>query len=114
MKTRLLTLLVLIFSLLLVVPTAYWVHLRVPRMRSVVEFITLMPFVIPAIVLVFGIIKTYSRPLTIFGIPILPPLTNSSLSTDFLLVAAYVVLSLPYMYRAVDNGLRAMDVGTLT
>ncbi len=45
--------------------------------RPVVEFITLLPFVIPAIVLVFGLIKTYSRPLTIFGIPILPPLTNS-------------------------------------
>ena len=68
--------LTIIFSLLLVVPTAYWVHLRVPRMRPVVEFITLMPFVIPAIVLVFGIIKTYSKPLTVFGIPILPPLTN--------------------------------------
>ena len=106
--------LTIIFSLLLVVPTAYWVHLRVPRMRPVVEFITLMPFVIPAIVLVFGLIKTYSRPLVLFGIPILPPLTNSSLSTDLLLVAGYVVLSLPYMYRAVDNGLRAMDVATLT
>ena len=106
--------LTIIASLALVVPTAFWVTLRMPRWRPVVEFITLLPFVIPAIVLVFGIIKTYSRPLTIFGIPILPPLTNSSLSTDFLLVAAYVVLSLPYMYRAVDNGLRAMDVGTLT
>jgi putative spermidine/putrescine transport system permease protein len=31
-----------------------------------------------------------------------------------LLIAGYTVLSLPYMYRAVDNGLRAMDVGTLT
>jgi len=29
-------------------------------------------------------------------------------------VAGYVVLSLPYMYRAVDNGLRAIDVRTLT
>src|SRR5581483_6877220 len=41
-------------SLLLIVPTAYWVHLRVPRLRPLVEFVTLMPFVVPAIVLVFG------------------------------------------------------------
>jgi putative spermidine/putrescine transport system permease protein len=29
-------------------------------------------------------------------------------------VAGYVVLSFPYMYRAVDTGLRAIDVRTLT
>lgn len=104
----------IIVSLLLVVPTAYWVNLKAPRWRPVVEFISLMPFVIPAIILVFGLIKTYSRPVEIFGIPILPPLTNTVFTTNILLVAGYVVLSLPYMYRSVDNGLRAMDVRTLT
>lgn len=104
----------IVVSLLLVVPTAYWVQLKVPHLRPVVEFVTLMPFVIPAIVLVFGLIKTYGRPVTLWGLPILPPLTNSTLTTNILLVGGYVVLSLPYMYRAVDNGLRAMDVRTLT
>lgn len=101
-------------SLLLVVPTAYWVLLKAPRWRPVIEFISLMPFVIPAIVLVFGLIKTYSRPLMLGPVTLLPPLTNSTLTTNLLLVAGYTVLSLPYMYRAVDNGLRAMDVRTLT
>ena len=104
----------IIVSLLLVVPTAYWVQLRAPKWRPVVEFISLMPFVIPAIVLVFGFIKTYSRPVGIFGITLIPPLTNTTMTTNVLLVAAYTVLSLPYMYRSVDNGLRAMDVRTLT
>lgn len=104
----------IIVSLLLVTPTAYWVHLKAPSWRPVVEFITLLPFVIPAIVLVFGLIKIYSRPLTLFGLPLAPPLTNNTLTTNILLVGGYVVLSLPYMYRAVDNGLRAMDVRTLT
>jgi putative spermidine/putrescine transport system permease protein len=98
--------LTIIVSLLLIVPTAYWVHLRLPRLRPWVEFVTLLPFVIPAIVLVFGLIKIYSRP------PLL--LTNSAFTTNILLVAGYVVLSLPYMYRAVDTGLRAIDVRTLT
>jgi putative spermidine/putrescine transport system permease protein len=80
----------------------------------VVEFITLLPFVIPAIVLVFGFLRTYSQPLTIFGIPLLPSLTSTNLLTNFLLVMGYTVLALPYMYRAVDNGLRAMDVATLS
>ncbi len=34
--------------------------------------------------------------------------------TDTLLVAGYVVLALPYMYRAVDTGLQAIDVRSLT
>ncbi len=99
----------IVVSLLLIVPTAYWVQLRTPQLRPVVEFVTLLPFVIPAIVLVFGFIKIYSSPLLF-----LPPLTNTTLGTNALLVAGYVVLSLPYMYRAVDNGLRSMDVRTLT
>ena len=101
-------------SLLLIVPTAYWVHLRMPRWRSAVEFVTLMPFVIPAIVLVFGFIKMYSKPVTLFGVTIFPSLTTSNLSTNILLICAYTVLALPYMYRAVDNGLRAMNVRSLT
>ena len=33
------------------VPTAYWIRLKLPRLRPVVEFITLLPLVIPAIVI---------------------------------------------------------------
>lgn len=104
----------IVVGLLLVVPTAYWVHLRLPRLRPVVELLTLLPFVIPAIVLVFGLIRTFGRTIRIFSVPILPPLTNTILGTNALLVAGYTVLALPYLYRAVDNGLRAIDVRTLT
>jgi putative spermidine/putrescine transport system permease protein len=89
-------------SIVLIVPTAFWVHLRLPRLRPFIELVTLMPFVIPGVVLVFGLIRTYSRP------PF--PLVSS----PALLVAGYTVLALPYMYRAVDTGLRAVDVRTLT
>jgi putative spermidine/putrescine transport system permease protein len=96
----------IIVSLLIIVPTAYWVRLRLPRWRPVVEFVTLMPFVIPPVVLVFGLIRVYSsRPLV---------LTATDLGSDFVLVGAYVILSFPYMYRAVDTGLAAIDVRTLT
>jgi putative spermidine/putrescine transport system permease protein len=93
-------------SLALIVPTAYWVQLRVPRARSLVEFVSLLPFVIPAVVLVFGLIRVYSRP------PL--PLTHTDLGSTTLLVLGYVVLSLPYMYRAVDTGLRSIDIRSLT
>jgi putative spermidine/putrescine transport system permease protein len=101
-------------SLALIVPTAFWVHLRVPQWRPVVEFITLMPFVIPAIILAFGIIRLYKSPIAIGGFTLMQAPTNTVLGTNVLLVAGYVVLSMPYMYRAVDAGLRAIDVRTLT
>jgi putative spermidine/putrescine transport system permease protein len=61
-----------------------------------------MPFVVPAVVLTFGLIRLYGH----------PPLTLTT--TPAALIAGYVVLSLPYMYRAVDSGLRAVDIRTLT
>jgi putative spermidine/putrescine transport system permease protein len=96
----------IIVSIVLIVPTAFWVRLRLPRLRPYIEFITLLPFVIPPIILVFGLLRSYSSgPL---------PLAGSDFGSDVLLVCAYVVLSLPYMYRAVDTGLRSIDVRSLT
>jgi putative spermidine/putrescine transport system permease protein len=97
----------IVVGVLLVVPTAYWIQLRLPRLRPVVEFITLLPLVIPAIVLVFGYLRLYNS-------QSLLPLTGSDRTTDLLLMFSYVTLALPYMYRAVDTGLRAIDVHTLT
>jgi putative spermidine/putrescine transport system permease protein len=95
-----------IVSIVLLVPTAFWVRLRLPRLRPVIEFITLLPFVVPPIVLVYGLLTTFSGP------PF--ALTATSLGSDVLLVFAYVVLSFPYMYRAIDAGLRVIDIQTLT
>lgn len=96
----------ILLSLVIVVPTAYWVTLRLPKLRPVVEFITLLPFVIPAVVLVFGLIRLYSRP------PLLMTATYDS--SRILLICVYAALSFPYVFRSVDNGLRAMDVRALT
>jgi putative spermidine/putrescine transport system permease protein len=97
----------IIVGIALVVPTAYWVRLRAPQFRPIVEFITLLPLVIPAIVIVFGYLR-------IFNSSSLIPLTDTNLGTDALLMFGYVTLALPYMYRAVDTGLQAIDVRTLT
>jgi putative spermidine/putrescine transport system permease protein len=42
------------------------------------------------------------------------PFLGSAMGTNILLVIGYAVLALPYMYRAVDTGLRTIDVQTLT
>ncbi len=105
--SMLMALLTIIFGMLLVVPTAYWVRLRLPQLRPIVEFITLMPLVIPAIVIVFGYLRLYNSSSIL-------PLTGYSSTTNILLVCSYIVLSLPYMYRSVDTAMRTIDVGTLT
>jgi len=97
----------IVLGVLLVVPTAYWIHLKLPKLKPLVEFVTLLPLVIPAIVIVFGYLRMYNSSSIL-------PLTNSARGTDLLLAFGYVTLALPYMYRAVDTGLRAIDVRTLT
>jgi len=106
----------IIASVILIVPTAYWIRLRVPEARRTVEFITLLPFVIPAIILVFGMIRVYSSPFKIpfTDIVLVEALTTFEIGTDILMVAGYMVLALPYMYRSVDTGMRTVDVRTLT
>jgi putative spermidine/putrescine transport system permease protein len=97
----------IILGVLIVVPTAYWIRLRMPHLRPVVEFITLLPLIIPAIVIVFGYIRMYGS-----NSPL--PFLASARGTDVLLIIGYATLALPYMYRAVDTGLRTIDVRTLT
>lgn len=100
-------LLTIVFGVVLVVPTAFWVRLKLPGLRPYVEFITLLPLVIPAIVIVFGYIRLYNTSSWL-------PLTGTITGTNLLLLFGYATLSLPYMYRAVDTGLRTIDVATLT
>jgi putative spermidine/putrescine transport system permease protein len=94
--------LTIVVGLALIIPTAIWMHLRVPRARVLIETFALLPFVIPPIVLVFGLIRLFSR----------PPL--ALVTSPALLVAGYVVLSFPYIFRAVDAGLRSIDLRVLT
>jgi putative spermidine/putrescine transport system permease protein len=90
-------------SLLLFVPTVYWVHLKLPRMRPVIAFLALIPFVVPPIVMVVGLLDVYKgTPSWFYAQP-----------WGFL-VAAYVILAFPYMFFALDAGFRAIDVHTLT
>lgn len=89
-------------SLALLVPTVYWVHLKLPRLRSLMAAVAVLPFVIPPIVLVVGLLDLYrGTPQWFFG------------TTQFL-IPAYVVLSFPYVFFALDTGFRSIDVTTLT
>ncbi|HET9657190.1 MAG TPA: ABC transporter permease subunit [Kineosporiaceae bacterium] len=103
------------FGLLLLVPTMVWVRLRLPRLARTVEFLCLLPLTIPAIALVVGLapiyrwldgwLAWYSHR---YGLP------SGLADTPLQLFLVYVVLVLPYTFRAIDTGLAAIDVRTLS
>jgi putative spermidine/putrescine transport system permease protein len=86
-------------SMVLMVPTTVYVHLRMPRMRRLLESVTILPIVIPPVVLIIGVLQV--APLALRA-------------SAWLLALEYVILALPFSYRALDAGLRSMDVKTLS
>jgi putative spermidine/putrescine transport system permease protein len=88
--------------LFLLLPTMIWVRLRLPHLNRVIEWLCLLPLTIPAIVLVVGLLPVYRWMSDNFS--------NSILTLAF----AYVILVLPYTYRALDAGLSAINVKTLS
>lgn len=109
-----------VLSILLVTPTAYWVQMRLPRVRPVMDFLALVPFAVPAIIMALGLAEVYGTPNTLVSIlsfGLVPLLSNppfNILNTAPLLVCAYVIISLPFVYRPIDNSLRAINTRVLT
>lgn len=109
-----------ILAIVLVTPTAYWVHLRLPKARPLMDFLSLVPFAIPVIVMSLGLVQEYgtSNPLlNVLSFGLVPLLSNppfNIVNTPQLLVCAYVIASLPFVYRPIDNSLRAINTAVLT
>ena len=97
-----LVVLTVLIMVVLLVPTMTWIRLRLPGLRRPMEFICLLPLTIPAIVLVVGLAPIYRGLAMIFS------------TSAIWLCFAYVVLVLPFAYRALDAGLGAIDVRTLS
>src|ERR671927_1670683 len=92
------------------------VELRLRRLRTTVELLTLLPLVLPPIALVVGVRSVLEWAPDYF--------LNSPLASAFfalqepglpwILVLVYGVLALPFVYRALDAGVRGIDLRTLT
>jgi ABC-type spermidine/putrescine transport system permease subunit II len=108
--------LTVVLALALMVPTVVLVELRLPRLRTTVELLTLMPLVLPPIALVVGVRSVLSWAPDYF---LNTPLAEAFFalqkpSLPWILVFVYVVLALPFVYRALDAGVRGSDLKTLT
>ena len=87
-----------VLTIVLMVPTVVYVHLRLPRLRRALEAVTILPIVIPPVVLIVGVLAVAPGNLK---------------SSDTLLALEYVILAMPFAYRSIDAGLRAVDLKTL-
>jgi putative spermidine/putrescine transport system permease protein len=108
--------LTVVIVLLLMVPTVVLVELRLPRLRTTVELLTLMPLVLPPIALVVGVRSVLAWAPDYF---LNTPLAEAFFALQkpalpWILVFVYVVLALPFVYRALDAGVRGADLRTLT
>ncbi len=102
LTSLLLALFTVLLMLVLLMPTMVWVRLRVPKAYRVVEFLCLLPLTIPALVIVVGITNVFAWVTYLLG--------DSALT----LTLPYVVLVLPYAYRALDAALSSINVITLS
>lgn len=93
-----LSLVTTLITLGLMVPTAVYVHLRLPKLRRLLDGLTILPIVIPPVVLIVGVLQV--APLRLKGTP-------------YLLALEYVVLAMPFAYRSLDAGLRSFDLRTM-
>ncbi len=89
-----------IISPLLVVPALLAVHLRAPKWKPWLEFLSIVPWALPGVVLALAMIRAYISPFNV--------------SRPGLLILTYVLLSLPFMFRSIDASLSAIDARTLS
>ena len=108
-----------LLTIILVTPTAYWVQLRLPQARVLMDILALVPFAVPAIVMAFGLIEVYSNSnglISVLSLGLVPFLSDvvNVVDTPPLLVCAYVIIALPFVYRPIDNNLRAINTRVLS
>ena len=95
-----------VLVVLLILPTVVLVRLKLPKMVPVMDVITILPIVVPPIVTAAGLDEMQaSSPQWLINVFFNHPRT--------ILVPIYTVLAMPLVYRAIDNGVRAIDLHTL-
>lgn len=103
-----------VVTLVVMVPTMLLLHLRLPALRPVVEVLCLLPLVVPPIVLVVGVGKVIAWGNTTDTGSARWQVTNQLLNSHppLILPLLYFVLALPFTYRALDAGIRAVPLST--
>lgn len=91
----------LLLSTLVIVPATFVVFYYYPKLDKWMNVVIILQFAVPPVVSSVGLLQLYSDgPVPIIGTP-------------WILVACYFTIVLPFMYRALANGLQGLNVRDL-
>jgi putative spermidine/putrescine transport system permease protein len=90
----------LLIGLALVVPALLYSHLRAPKFKRWLEFLAIIPWAMPGVVLALALIRAYISPYDV--------------SRPMVLMLTYTLVSLPFIFRAIDAALSAVDLRSLS
>jgi putative spermidine/putrescine transport system permease protein len=91
----------LLFSTLIIVPAAFVVFYYFPKLDRWMGILILVQFAVPPVVSSVGLLQIYADgPLPLIGTP-------------WVLIGCYFTIALPFMYRALANGLQGLNVRDL-
>ncbi|MBB6695221.1 ABC transporter permease subunit [Cohnella xylanilytica] len=80
-------------SLVVMLPAVFVITVYLPRWETLMKGLVVLPYAVPGVVAAVGLIRTYSsQPFDLAG-------------TAYLLIGAYFVVILPYMYQGIRNSL---------
>lgn len=91
----------LVVSMIIVIPSIIISAYYFPKILKMIEFLSLLPFMVPAVVLAVGLLKVYSGlKINIFGVPVI-------------IIGAYFSVAFPFLYRGIKNSLDALHLKSL-
>lgn len=91
----------LLISMIVVIPSIVISAYYFPKILKIIEFLSLLPFMVPAVVLAVGLLKVYSgMNFNIFGVPVI-------------IIGAYFSVAFPFLYRGIKNSLDALHLKSL-
>lgn len=87
-----------VVTVIILVPCIYLAVVYYKPLEKMFNFITILPFVMPGVILAVGLIQLYT----------------SITGTIWILLGSYFVIILPYMYQSIRNSFRAINALSLT
>ena len=87
-----------LFNLVLMVPTMVYLNLKGQKFKSIVDFLCILPLIIPVVSLAIG--AQVAMP-------------DFLQNTEYELVFFFVIIALPYTYRALETSLQTVPLKTL-
>ena len=112
--TFFLALLTIAVEFVLLVPAMLAIQLHLPKWRPVIESISMVPLVVSPVALVAGVSTVLGWGLNNQGSWLYQLDANvQNQSFPLILPLVYVMLALPFAFRALDSGMRAVNLKTL-